>query len=93
MLLGDGHMWPDTLSQTMHEYGTSDESIPIASMTRRLSRHCCLHTRSPATPYCAQHGTTDMNLRDAFDTPTPAIVLAEGEFGTPHGKSANGVVL
>ncbi len=34
-----------------------------------------------------------MNLRDAFDTPTQAIVLAEGEFGTPHGKTANGVVL
>ncbi|WP_435197210.1 DUF1611 domain-containing protein [Natronomonas sp. EA1] len=34
-----------------------------------------------------------MDLRSAFDVPAPAIVLAEGEFGTPHGKTANGVVL
>lgn len=34
-----------------------------------------------------------MDLRSAFDVPAPAIVLAEGEFGTPHGKTANGVVM
>jgi uncharacterized NAD-dependent epimerase/dehydratase family protein len=34
-----------------------------------------------------------MDLRSAFDAPAPAIVLAEGEFGTPHGKTANGVVM
>lgn len=34
-----------------------------------------------------------MTLRDAFDPPVPTIVLAEGEFGTPEGKTANGVVL
>lgn len=34
-----------------------------------------------------------MDLRSAFDAPTPAVVLAEGEFGTPHGKTANGVVM
>lgn len=34
-----------------------------------------------------------MDLRETFETPAPAIVLAEGEFGTPHGKTANGVVL
>ncbi|WP_435360153.1 DUF1611 domain-containing protein [Haloarchaeobius sp. DFWS5] len=34
-----------------------------------------------------------MNLRRSFDPPVPAVVLAEGEFGTPHGKTANGVVL
>ncbi|WP_255170996.1 DUF1611 domain-containing protein [Natrononativus amylolyticus] len=34
-----------------------------------------------------------MNLRDAFDTPVSAIVLAEGEFGTTGGKTANGVVM
>lgn len=34
-----------------------------------------------------------MNLRRAFDPPVPAIVLAEGEFGTKGGKTANGVVM
>lgn len=34
-----------------------------------------------------------MDLRSAFSVPAPAVVLAEGEFGTPHGKTANGVVL
>lgn len=34
-----------------------------------------------------------MDLRRAFETPVPAIVLAEGEFGEPGGKTANGVVL
>jgi uncharacterized NAD-dependent epimerase/dehydratase family protein len=34
-----------------------------------------------------------MNLRDAFDAPVPTIVLAEGEFGTPGGKTATGVVV
>lgn len=34
-----------------------------------------------------------MNLREAFDVPVPAIVLAEGEFGEPGGKTANGVVM
>ncbi|EFW92019.1 hypothetical protein ZOD2009_11090 [Haladaptatus paucihalophilus DX253] len=34
-----------------------------------------------------------MNLRDAFDAPAPAIVLAEGAFGTMDGKTANGVVM
>ncbi|WP_267640197.1 DUF1611 domain-containing protein [Haloarchaeobius amylolyticus] len=34
-----------------------------------------------------------MDLRSDFDVPAPAIVLAEGEFGTPHGKTANGVVM
>lgn len=34
-----------------------------------------------------------MDLRSAFDVPAPAVVLAEGEFGTPHGKTANGVVM
>ncbi len=34
-----------------------------------------------------------MNLRDAFDVPVPAIVLAEGEFGETGGKTANGVVM
>ncbi|SEO28739.1 Uncharacterized conserved protein, NAD-dependent epimerase/dehydratase family [Halogranum amylolyticum] len=33
-----------------------------------------------------------MNLSEAFDAPAPAIVLAEGAFGTPQGKTANGVV-
>ena len=33
-----------------------------------------------------------MDLYDAFDAPAPAIVLAEGAFGTPQGKTANGVV-
>lgn len=34
-----------------------------------------------------------MGLHDAFDVSTPAIVLAEGEFGRPGGKTANGVVM
>lgn len=34
-----------------------------------------------------------LNLRDAFDAPVPAVVLAEGEFGRTAGKTANGVVL
>ncbi|WP_158059113.1 DUF1611 domain-containing protein [Halorussus halophilus] len=34
-----------------------------------------------------------MNLRSAFDPPVPAVVLAEGEFGTAGGKTANGVVM
>jgi len=34
-----------------------------------------------------------MELRDNFAKNTPAIVLAEGEFGEPGGKTANGVVL
>ncbi|NHX37749.1 MULTISPECIES: DUF1611 domain-containing protein [Halolamina] len=34
-----------------------------------------------------------MNLRDVFDVPVPAIVLAEGEFGETGGKTANGVVM
>ncbi len=34
-----------------------------------------------------------MNLRDAFDPPVPTVVLAEGEFGEPGGKTANGVVM
>lgn len=34
-----------------------------------------------------------MNLREAFDPPIPAVVLAEGAFGTPAGKTANGVVM
>ncbi|WP_231184781.1 DUF1611 domain-containing protein [Haladaptatus sp. DYF46] len=34
-----------------------------------------------------------MNLRDAFDAPAPALVLAEGAFGTMDGKTANGVVM
>lgn len=34
-----------------------------------------------------------MNLHDAFDTPVPTIVLAEGEFGDPGGKTAHGVLL
>jgi uncharacterized NAD-dependent epimerase/dehydratase family protein len=33
-----------------------------------------------------------MNLRNEFDAPAPAIVLAEGEFGEVGGKTANGVV-
>lgn len=32
-----------------------------------------------------------MNLRSEFDIPAPAIVLAEGSFGEPGGKTANGV--
>ncbi|WP_423743222.1 DUF1611 domain-containing protein (plasmid) [Haladaptatus sp. SPP-AMP-3] len=34
-----------------------------------------------------------MNLRDAFDAPALALVLAEGAFGTMDGKTANGVVM
>ncbi|GAA0248679.1 DUF1611 domain-containing protein [Haladaptatus pallidirubidus] len=34
-----------------------------------------------------------MNLREAFDAPAPAIILAEGAFGTMDGKTANGVVM
>jgi uncharacterized NAD-dependent epimerase/dehydratase family protein len=34
-----------------------------------------------------------MDLRSAFDPPVPTIVLAEGEFGRPGGKTANGVVM
>jgi uncharacterized NAD-dependent epimerase/dehydratase family protein len=34
-----------------------------------------------------------MELHDAFDAPVPAVVLAEGKFGTPEGKTANGVVM
>ena len=34
-----------------------------------------------------------MNLRSAFDPPVPTVVLAEGEFGRPGGKTANGVVM
>ncbi|ERG88181.1 MAG: protein of unknown function (DUF1611), partial [halophilic archaeon J07HX5] len=34
-----------------------------------------------------------MDLRAAFDVPTPAIVLAEGAFGEPGGKTAHGVAL
>lgn len=34
-----------------------------------------------------------MDLRNAFDPPVPAVVLAEGEFGRPGGKTANGVVM
>ncbi|WP_137284000.1 DUF1611 domain-containing protein [Halorussus salinisoli] len=34
-----------------------------------------------------------MDLYEAFDAPVPAVVLAEGEFGTTEGKTANGVVM
>ncbi|QLG63409.1 DUF1611 domain-containing protein [Halorarum salinum] len=34
-----------------------------------------------------------MDLRGAFDPPTPAVVLAEGAFGETAGKTANGVVM
>jgi uncharacterized NAD-dependent epimerase/dehydratase family protein len=34
-----------------------------------------------------------MDLRSAFDPPVPTVVLAEGEFGRPGGKTANGVVM
>jgi uncharacterized NAD-dependent epimerase/dehydratase family protein len=34
-----------------------------------------------------------MDLHGAFDPPVPAVVLAEGEFGEPGGKTANGVVM
>ncbi|MFD1632134.1 DUF1611 domain-containing protein (plasmid) [Haloplanus ruber] len=33
-----------------------------------------------------------MDLRDHFETPVPVAVLAEGEFGTTEGKTANGIV-
>jgi uncharacterized NAD-dependent epimerase/dehydratase family protein len=33
-----------------------------------------------------------MDLRSQYDAPVSAIVLAEGAFGTPDGKTANGVV-
>jgi uncharacterized NAD-dependent epimerase/dehydratase family protein len=34
-----------------------------------------------------------MDLRSEFDPPVPTVVLAEGEFGTTGGKTANGVVM
>jgi uncharacterized NAD-dependent epimerase/dehydratase family protein len=34
-----------------------------------------------------------MDLYSALDAPVPAVVLAEGEFGDPGGKTANGVVI
>lgn len=34
-----------------------------------------------------------MDLRSKYDAPVPAIVLAEGAFGLPDGKTANGVVM
>ncbi|WP_227378598.1 DUF1611 domain-containing protein [Haladaptatus halobius] len=34
-----------------------------------------------------------MDLRSAFDPPTPAVILAEGAFGKTAGKTANGVVM
>lgn len=34
-----------------------------------------------------------MNLRSRYDPPVPAAVLAEGAFGVPDGKTANGVVM
>lgn len=34
-----------------------------------------------------------MNLREAYDVPVPAIVLAEGAFGSVAGKTANGTVM
>jgi uncharacterized NAD-dependent epimerase/dehydratase family protein len=34
-----------------------------------------------------------MNLRSEYDPPVPAIILAEGAFGTLGGKTANGVVM
>jgi len=34
-----------------------------------------------------------MNLHSMFEANTPVIVLAEGEFGRPGGKTANGVVM
>jgi uncharacterized NAD-dependent epimerase/dehydratase family protein len=33
-----------------------------------------------------------MDLRSAFDPPVPTIVLAEGKFGRPGGKTVNGVI-
>ncbi len=34
-----------------------------------------------------------MDLRRKYDEGTPAVVLAEGEFGQPEGKTANGIVM
>lgn len=34
-----------------------------------------------------------MNLREELDVPVSTVVLAEGEFGEPNGKTANGVVM
>lgn len=34
-----------------------------------------------------------MDLHSAFETPAPAVVLAEGEFGRTGGKTASGVVV
>ena len=34
-----------------------------------------------------------MDLRSEFDPPVPTVVLADGEFGTTGGKTANGVVM
>lgn len=34
-----------------------------------------------------------MNLGSSYESPVPAVVLAEGAFGTPDGKTANGVVM
>jgi len=34
-----------------------------------------------------------MNLHESFDAPVPTIVLAEGAFGEPGGKTSHGVVL
>jgi len=34
-----------------------------------------------------------MNLRSRYEPPVPAVVLAEGAFGAPDGKTANGVVV
>jgi uncharacterized NAD-dependent epimerase/dehydratase family protein len=34
-----------------------------------------------------------MNLRSEYDPPVPAVILAEGAFGTLGGKTANGVVM
>ena len=40
-----------------------------------------------------QDSIRHMDLHSAFDAPAPAVVLAEGEFGAPGGKTANGVVM
>lgn len=34
-----------------------------------------------------------MDLRSRYETPVPTVVLAEGAFGEPDGKTANGVVM
>lgn len=34
-----------------------------------------------------------MDLRSAFEPPVPTIVMAEGKFGDPEGKTANGIVM